>query len=115
MAMSKVFPIIFSSKKALSFLTSHGEVYTLRKRRKAGKAWLTAKRGGKKIADVEVKEVGRVVFRDEPYVVTDEGERPLSEFTPKSGFESTEEWIRELRKLHGKIPDDLYLYHVRLF
>lgn len=108
-------PIIFSSKKALSFLIDNGEVYTLRKRRRAGKAWLTARRGGRKIADVTVEEVGKVVFREnEPYVLTEKGEVHLSRFTPKSGFRSTDEWLRELRRLHGKTPEDLFLYRVVL-
>lgn len=108
-------PIIFSSKKAFDFLVSNGEVYTLRKKRRDGKAWLTNRRGGRKVADVVVEEVGRVVFRGrEPYVMAESGEVHLSHFTPKSGFGSTDEWLRELRRLHGKVPENLFLYRVVL-
>jgi len=39
----------------------------------------------------------------------------LSDFTPKSGFDSVEEWISEFKRLNGsKSKNMAYLYRVRL-
>jgi hypothetical protein len=95
--------MIFRSKKALSYLLSYGEVYTFRiRRRKAGRDWITDKRGGHKIADVFIEEVG--IFTLEQ----------LSQFGDHSGFASVEEWTEEIQKLNNRLPEKGWLYKVRV-
>ena len=123
--------IIFSSEKALRQLLYHGKVVTLRKERREGAGWVTDRRGGRKIADVTIEKIGKLFFEGgQPYIeitktpallgwIFDEferGDRPhLDYFVPMSGFDSSEEWLEELKKQHrGKIPEDLYLYEVEI-
>jgi len=112
--------IYFKSKKALDCLLKNGEVYTIRpKKRFEGLAYVKTSKKGRKLAEVEVKYVGEVVQTapdDEWFVV--EGayaKGKLEEFVDKSGFNSVEEWLEEVRKLNGgKLPDKMFLYHVKL-
>lgn len=108
--------LIFKSSKALSRLLNHGCVYTLRaKKRKEGKDWVTNKRGGKKLADVFVKYVGEVRIKESGSIVlTERGVRLLEEFVRRSGFWSEDEWLNEVRKLNGTLPDRTHLYFVCL-
>ncbi len=110
--------LIFKSQKALNFLLENGEVYTLRpKIRKEGRDWITNKRGGRKIADAEVKLIGVCATTNRRLVVEiDTGSiKSLEDYVEKSGFSSVEEWFAEGNKIYkGKIPNRLYLYYVKL-
>ena len=97
--------MIFKSEKALNYLLSTGRVYTARPRkRREGKDWITNKYGGKKIADVVVKLVA----------IVSTNYQLLEQFLSESGFSSLEEWLNEVKKLNGYIPDTLYIYQVEL-
>jgi len=110
--------ICFRSEKALKYLLNAGEVYTLRpKLRKVGLAWVRHKR--KKVADVLVEYVGEVVqtLPDDEWFICEGAyaKAKLKDFVDKSGFESVEEWLEEVRRLNGgKLPEKLYLYKVSL-
>ena len=108
--------LIFKSSKALSYLLNHGCVYTLRaKKRREGRDWVTNKRGGKKIANVLIKYVGEVKISETgSTVLTKCGVRLLEEYVCRSGFWSEEEWLNEVRKLNGTLPDRAHLYFVCL-
>jgi len=95
--------IIFRSERALSYLLSHGEIYTFRvRRRKAGRDWITDKRGGHKIADVLIEEVGIFTLEE------------LSRFADHSGFASVKEWTEEIQKLNNYLPERGWLYKVKV-
>jgi len=115
--------MIFKSKKALNFLLTHGEVYTLRpKRRKEGRDWITDRRGGKKIANVEVELVAFIDLEKnyaETYryinTIFNCAKDLLGNYVEKSGFQSVGEWLSEGRRIYkGSLPNQPYLYHVRL-
>ena len=96
--------MIFQSKKALEFLLKNGFVYTLRlKRKRTGRDWITDRRGGKKIADVNIEFVS---------VIRANNINDLEKYVPYSGFKSLDEWLIEAFKLNGSLP--LYLYKVKL-
>jgi len=97
--------MIFQSEKARRFLLEKGFVFTFRahRRKKVGRDWITARRGGRKIADVEVKEEG--IFNPSE----------LKPYVRHSGFKSISEWIEEIRRLNGgKLPAIGWLYKVSL-
>ena len=110
--------IYFKSKKALDYLLKNGEVYTIRPRKRSeGLAYVKTSKKGRKLAEVEVKYVGEVVLTapDDEWYVADGAyaKGKLEEFVDKSGFNSVEEWLEEVRKLNGgKLPDRMFLYHV---
>jgi len=108
--------MLFKSHKALAYLLRHGYVYTIRaKKRPEGKDWVTNKRGGKKIANVFVKYVGVVRIEETGSIVlTKCGVRLLEEYVRKSGFWDEQEWLEEVRKLNGTLPDKAHLYFVCL-
>ena len=112
--------IYFKSKKALDCLLKNGEVYTIRpKKRSEGLAYVKTSKKGRKLAEVEVKYVGEVVLTapDDEWYVADGAyaKGKLEEFVDKSGFDSVEEWLEEVRKLNGgKLPDRMFLYCVKL-
>jgi len=112
--------IYFKSKKALDYLLKNGEVYTIRlKKRSEGLAYVKTSKKGRKLAEVEVKYVGEVVLTepDDEWYVADGAyaKGKLEEFVDKSGFDSVEEWLEEVRKLNGgKLPDRMFLYHCKI-
>ena len=101
--------IIFQSEKPRRFLLKNGVVFTFRlhRREPVGRDWMTDKRGGRKIADVEVEEVGYFNSLDlDPYVAY-------------SGFSSVEEWNEEIKRIlkWDKLPPKRWqgwLYEVSL-
>ena len=96
--------IIFMSEKARNLLLCWGMVFTFRtiKRMKVGKDWMTDRRRGKKIADVDVEYIKRL----EPSEL--EGQ-----YLKYSGFETKKEWMEEIKRLHhGKLPVVGFLYKV---
>lgn len=97
--------MIFQSEKARDFLLANGIVYTFRvhRRKHTGKDWMTDKRGGRKIADIFIEEIGEL--------------RPtrLVQYVKHSGFHSYAEWITEIVKLNkGVRPNRGWLYKVTL-
>jgi len=104
--------MLFKSRKALDFLLKHGEVVTFRlHERKTGKDWITDRRGGKKIADVEVVLLEKV--RKPSYRAT-----YFQKYVHKSGFDNVKEWWDEIVKLNGfskfMNAEKGYFYLVRL-
>lgn len=98
--------IIFQSEKARSFLLENGFVYTFRvhRRKRTGRDWMTDKRGGRKIADVFIEEIG--CFRPT-------GLLPYVEY---SGFDSYREWQEEIVALNRNVyPNRGWLYKITLF
>lgn len=104
--------IIFSSPKALKQLLEKGEVYTLRthkRKTRRKKDWVTDRRLGKKICDVEVELIAIIKQQSD-----------LIPFVEKSGFEHLWDWVAEIRRLNPKdvaIQADIYagyLYHVKI-
>ena len=87
--------MLFKSKKALEFLLKQGEVVTFRlHKRREGKDWVTNKRGGKKIVEVEI-------------VLLEEIENPswratkFQKYVDKSGFNSLKEWWDAIIEVNG--------------
>ena len=101
--------IIFQSEKPRRFLLENGIVFTFRlhRRKSVGRDWMTDRRGGRKIADVYVEEVGLFnSLKLDPYV-------------PYSGFASVEEWNEEIKRIlkWDKLPPNGWrgwLYEVSL-
>ncbi len=75
----------------MEYLMSEGEVYTFRLRRRlqTGNTWMNDRRGGLKIADVDVRELGE-------YRVWD-----LRPFVDKSSFATLAAWYMAIVNLHG--------------
>jgi len=96
--------MIFQSRKALNHLLQHGVVFTFRaqRRREVGRDWVTDRRGGRKIADVTVEEEGAFA----PH-----GLELYAEF---SGFNTLQEWVEEIGRLNGRLPEKGWLYRVTL-
>ena len=88
--------MIFNSEKALKYLLEKGYVFTYRTytgyNRKLGRNWIVKKRGGKKIADVIVSLATDSMIQPFPTY--------LQDFVSRSGFNSTAEWIDEIKKLN---------------
>jgi len=87
--------MIFQCEKVLRELIDSGIVYTFRtweyEGRKLGKEWITYKRGGKKLGDVIVSLVSpHFVHPIKIY---------LEPFVQYSGFDSIEEWVKEIKKM----------------
>jgi len=103
--------MIFSSPKALKHLLDKGEVYTFRTHKRKSKKkrdWVTDRRLGKKICDVEIEFVTKI-----------NGAIALTPYTEQSGFDSTTDWFCEIKRLNRKdvaIQANIitgYLYHVK--
>lgn len=124
--------IYFKSEKALDYLLNHGFVYTLRysARKKLGPDWIQANRNSRKIADVNISYVGRVIL--DPAVKLDplnlytvvmidpwKDDRiynivgTLEDYVAHSGFDSVDEWIEEFRNLSGN-KKTAWLYKVEI-
>jgi len=98
--------MIFRSKKALDYLLQTGSVVTFRtkKRYYPNKEWVTDRRGGKKIADVAIYYITEVEISDR---------KRLEAYVYRTGFDSVDEWIAEIRKLHGDVKYG-HLYLVKI-
>ena len=100
--------ISFSNEGVLKYLLSEGEVYTFRLRRRlqTGKTWMNDRRGGSKIADVDIREMGE-------YRVWD-----LRPFLDKSSFTTLAAWFMAIRDLKGSRVVSMntrgWLYEVKL-
>jgi hypothetical protein len=97
--------MIIRSKKAKDFLFKNGEVYIFRskQRNSIGKDWITDKRGGNKLSNMQIKEIGFVSV----YL--------LGDYVNLSGFKILPEWHKEIRKLNkGMLNPFGWLYKVTL-
>ena len=83
--------ISFSNEGVFKYFLSEREVYTFRLRRRlqTGYTWMNDRRGGKKLADVDVKEVGEFQVKD------------LRPFLDKSSFKTLASWWSALQILSG--------------
>ncbi|GAG83152.1 unnamed protein product [marine sediment metagenome] len=70
---------------------SEGEIYTFRlnRRSQTGNTWMNDIRGGSKVADVDIKEVGKFQVRD------------LRPFLDKSSFKTLAAWWNAIQILSG--------------
>ena len=97
--------LIIKSEKARDFLLQNGMVYILQPKqlKKTGKDWITKKRGGEKIFEVEIEEIGsQSIFL-------------LSNYVESSGFKTLTEWHEEIKKSsRGKFSPYRWLYKVTL-
>ncbi len=82
--------ISFSVPKARKRLMKKGVVVTFRskRRKQLGQTWCNLKRGGKKIADVYIIEIGHITSSHD-----------LMRHVPRSGFDSLNEWVYEINKM----------------
>ena len=100
--------ISFLNEGVLKYFLSEGEVYTFRLRRRlqTGNTWMNDRRGGLKIADVDVKEVGEFRVWD------------LRPFVDKSSFATLAAWYVAIRDLPGSRAVSMdtrgWLYKVKL-
>ncbi len=100
--------ISFLNKGVLDYFMREGEVYTFRLRRRLqiGGTWMNDRRGGSKIADVDVREMGE-------YRVWD-----LRPFVDKSSFATLAAWFMAIRDLPGSRVVGMstrgWLYKVKL-
>jgi len=83
--------ISFLNEGVLEYFMKEGEVYTFRLRRRlqTGITWMNDRRGGLKIADVDIREMGE-------YRVWD-----LRPFLDKSSFRTLAAWFIAIRELQG--------------
>ncbi len=97
--------ISFSVKEARDQLLNNGVVYTFRwnKRKTVGKNWANEKRGGKKIADVNIELVGEYLFLD-----------LLLPYVNQSGFKTLNDWASAIMDMQKKPGHYGYLYKVTL-
>lgn len=100
--------ITFSHDTAFSQLDEYGYVVTFRKQRRKRpncKTWMNRKRGGEKVADVRISELGWIQLH---------GDR-LREFVGPSGFDGVGQWQSAIVEFNdGELPDDGYLYMVTM-
>ena len=100
--------ISFLNEGVLKYFMKEGEVYTFRlhRRLQTGKTWMNDRRGGPKIADVDVREVGE-------YRVWD-----LRPFLDNSSFRTLASWFMAIRELQGSRIVSMntrgWLYKVKL-
>lgn len=98
--------MIFSSEKVLKHLLKRGYVYTFRTNdRKLGRDWITYLRGRERIGEVVI----------EAKYVNVNPKTGLGRFVKYSGFDTIEEWCRDIARWNGgKLPKCGYIYLVRL-
>jgi len=113
--------MIFAHPKVRAYLLEHGRVYTFRKlhpktlngiRRKMGKDWATDKRGGKKIADIEVTLIALVDVENMELILTKYVKE--SGFTGCGKIEAETEWARAIGMFNPRGPPDGWIYKVEI-
>lgn len=99
--------IWFNIQEAYSYLTKHGEVFTLRdhKKKREGKMMLLSSLEGKP----HYKGIVEVVFAKEIKMNKVLSKTTLYNYRGKSGFQTVEDWLKKAKK--SKI---LYLYYVKV-
>ena len=100
--------IWFKHPKALAYLLTHGEVYTLRGRRKNCPDGRVTVRAGRYVSIMGSIEYVGVIDLNDPAQVS-----RLNNYVSKSGFSSVEEWVEAYKKLNGN-RNPTHLYHVTL-
>ncbi len=98
--------IISSNPLARNQLLTGGKVYTFRKgnlRKKIGIGWASTMRGEPKIADITLTPI--------MHVKPNRLEGALRPLVPFSGFDSVREWLEEIYKSYGKLPEG-WIYRV---
>ncbi|MBA7690388.1 hypothetical protein ES703_98914 [subsurface metagenome] len=101
--------IIFENEKARNHLLKESFVFTFRKkkRKRTGNDWMTNMRGGFKVADVDIEEIG--CWTGMAWLSI------LKSFVEHSGFSTEGEWLVEIVKLNkGLMPKKGWIYGVRL-
>ena len=95
--------MIFADENARRQLLSKGIVYTFRThRRTEGRDWVTDRRCGRKICNIEVEFIKKVESKEE-----------LMAYVDESGFEHIWDWWSAIRKLNPKMKKiEGYLYKV---
>lgn len=106
--------MIFQNPKARNQLLENGIVYTFRtKPHSLGKDWATDKRGGKKIADINIE---RMEMISGGYLIRDNTLRPLLlKYLKESGFDTISEWINVIKILNKKKnPEYAFVFKVTI-
>lgn len=96
----------FAVEEARNQLLEHGEVYTFRwkRRKQVGNNWANSGRGTKKIADVHIMEVKKVM----PNFQT------LKNYWDKSGFSNWWDWYNKIMEMKPKNKLQGWLYYVKI-
>jgi len=98
--------IISSNPLARNQLLTRGKVYTFRKgklRKKIEIGWASTMRGEPKIADITITPI--------MHVKPNRLEGALRPLVPFSGFDSVREWLEEIYKSYGELPEG-WIYRV---
>lgn len=106
--------MFFNHSKVRAYLVEHGEVFTIRlkKRREGNDLFVYGAlfKDPIKIGKGEVRLVKSISFSRE-----ESSEKELTEFVNKSGFDSPQEWIEGFVAVNkGRIPKEAFVYHARL-
>jgi len=97
--------MLFVVDNVRNFLLSKGYVYTFRtKKHREGKDWITDKRNGKKICNVEITFVRDI-----------NGSVGLMPYVSESGFSNHWDWVMAIQKFYPKMKNiQGYLYRVKV-
>lgn len=108
--------IIFQSDKARNHLLAETLVYTFRtkERKRTGNDWMTDRRGGTKIANVDIEPLEYFFHRRSTSQSSHRLREFLSPYVSQSGFSSVDGWIREILRLNRAYPIEGWLYRVSL-
>ena len=101
-------PLIMSSDTAFRQLRDKGEVTSVRKGEYDVKdVWIRRTRTGPKEFDAAIAVAGKY-----PWSQMDTLKKLLQIFVDKSGFDSVDDWIAEIREKHGEIPQPVTIIMV---
>ena len=98
--------ISFSHDTAFEYFQKNGFVFTFRtsrRKRPNTSTWMNRGRGEKKVADVHVREIGRV----DPTDVDN-----LKPMFRSSGFVTPQLWQRAIEEVNGSLPNEGWVYLV---
>jgi hypothetical protein len=99
--------MIFAVKKVRDFLLENGKVYTVRDHKhKVGRDWITDRRGGRKLRDVDITEVAS-------FDAETDGVGILGKYVQMSGFTSVADWVSCVGLVnHSRLLRRLWVYLV---
>lgn len=98
-------PIVFGSDEAFRHLEEEGVVYTFRtdEKKPSGPVWVRRSRTGEKEFDATLFRVGHI----------DSFPEDLQLWADQSGFGTAEDWLEEIKEIHGEVPDSGYVFCVQ--
>lgn len=103
-------PMGFQSEKAFKQLRDEGIVFSFRKKKGSylGQVWINQGRGTEKEFNAMVRSKYKIIIEDEKNL-----ESKLRNKKDKSGFESVEEWVDEIKKQNDGLPEKGYIFEVK--